>query len=608
MANFKCPICVENGHDTGSDGHLFLMADGNRFCCNKTHWHPENTYYFASCDADGNPVHDRASVPDVPKEVTEEPLVEQDEEAHTSSPFDTKVAPPSTKEVLKVQGFRGIPADQYDKYGVKCECNTDTGSPVKFYYPLHTHCGAEVQKIRVVEPEKDFFLSEAIGERKLKFMGQHRYSGEKECLITEGQDDAIAGDYILNARRPKNMKILVISVPNGANTKAFIDNAEFLEKFDRLVIDPDTDDAGMKLLDEVATLYPKIHVLKKTEKDASDMYKEQKQDEYIRGYNSAKRYMPKSIVDLNDFLGTLKVPNEMGLSYPWENVTRTTYGMVPHTILSIGSGPGIGKTTVVRAIQQHLMFHHKKQVGIFSLEDTTAQALKYLVGYMMNQRIHLPGAVYDTDEAYRIGQTLLGKAEFFDNKAFEGEWMRIETAIRFMFNSGVEHFFVDPVSALVETLSSSDANTALNAIYGRLKILTQDLPIYLMCINHLNNPKTGKKHEDGGRVKPSQFTGSKAAWRTSTEMWGCERNVNAEEPEERNVMTLRNLKHRIDGGKTGTTDQLYFNSKTGRQEEKDSHGNSPFVPEEPPAPPAEPKKIEKPVKYEGTTTLSSVLN
>jgi len=572
MENQPCPACKEQGHDSNGD-HLFLMTDGSRWCCSKTQYHSSNTYYFASVDDNGNPEHDRDKLEestDKPEEATEASSFPSDEEldgSYSDSPFAVSDEPVADEDALAVRGFRGIPADQYGKYGVKCECDESSGEPKKFYYPLHTQCGAEVHKIRIVNP-KDFLLSEKIGDRLLEFMGQNLYRGQKECLITEGQDDAITGDYIINSNRPKNMKVLVISVPNGANTKAFIDNREFLEKFDRLVFDPDTDEAGMKLLEKVAELFPSIKVLKKTEKDASDMFKEQKQEEYIRAYNTAKKFVPKSIVDLDEFLGTLKVPNEMGLSYPWTNVTETTYGMVPHTILSIGSGPGAGKTTVVRAIQQHLMFHHKKQVGIFSLEDTVAQALKYIVGYMMNERIHLPGATYDTKKAYTLGQSLRGKAEFFDNKAFEGEWLRIESAIRFMFSTGVEHFFIDPVSALIETLSSSDGNTALNAIYGRLKILTQDLPIYVMCVNHLNNPQTGTKHEDGGRVKPSQFTGSKAAWRASTEMWGCERNSNAEDPDERNIMTLRNLKHRIDGSKGGTADKLYFDKETGRQNEQ----------------------------------------
>ena len=610
MTNKRCPECQKSGHDTGSDdGHLFLMTDGKRWCCNHTHYHESNTYYFADIGTDGEPVHNRVEGEDKPvSSPPEEPQEETSEEVYADSPFGVTNPSESKCDDLATKGFRGVPDDSYRKYGVKCECSSSTGEPIKFYYPLYTHCGSEVQKIRVVEPEKNFFLSEEIGKRKLKFMGQQLYTNQKELCITEGQDDAIAADYMVNSNRPKNMKVLFVSVPNGANAKAFIDNEEFLEKFDRIVFDPDGDDAGKKLLDKVAELYPKIQVLKKSEKDASDMYSKDKSDEYVRGYNIAKKYVPPSIVNLDDFLGTLAVPNEMGLSYPWGNVTRTTYGMVPHTILSIGSGPGIGKTSVVRAIQQHLMFYHAQRVGIFSLEDPTAQALKYIVGYMMNQRIHLPGAIYDTARALELGKSLRGKAVFFDNKSFEGEWMRIENAIRFMFSEGVCYFFIDPVSALVENLSSSDANTALNAIYGRLKMLIQDLPIYVMCVNHLNNPSTGKKHEDGGRVKPSQFTGSKAAWRASTEMWGAERDTNAEDPTERDIMTLRNLKHRIDGGKMGCTDKLYFNGATGRQEET-PHG-APFNSQSLPTTPSGIVTSTTPqvAQVNQSTTLGSVLN
>ena len=75
----------------------------------------------------------------------------------------------------------------------------------------------------------------------------------------------------------------------------------------------------------------------------------------------------------------------------------------------------------------------------------------------------------------------------------------------------------------------------------------------------------------------SQFTGSKGQWRYSTDMWGAERNLLSEEQDEKNTMTIRNLKHRADGGKTGKTCKLHYNEDTGRLEEKTSRF-SPVVP------------------------------
>ena len=106
-----------------------------------------------------------------------------------------------------------------------------------------------------------------------------------------------------------------------------------------------------------------------------------------------------------------------------------------------------------------------------------------------------------------------------------------------------------------------------------MSYLIQELPIYIMLVNHLNNPATGKSHEEGGRVLASQFTGARGQWRYSTDMWGFERDLLSEDQDVKNTMTLRILKHRTDGNKTGKILKLKYNVDTGRQEEPDAFSN-----------------------------------
>jgi twinkle protein len=409
-----------------------------------------------------------------------------------------------------------------------------------------------------------------LDDRVPKFIGQHLWKGQRELLVCEGQDDAIASDYMLNEGRPASMQTLCVSVPSGANLKAFKDNYDFITEsnFSRVTFCPDNDDAGQKVVEQVASLFPKIRIMTISEKDACDMLKEKKQPEFKHNYVQAKKYKPPSIVDISKIVEKLDEFVPMGLSYPWENLTRVTYGMVAHQIVSVGSGPGAGKSSVVRAIQQHLMFHHELPIGNFALEDNTETALRYLIGYMINQRIHIPGSVYDKALVRSTAMSLVDKAYFFDNRYFKGEFKMIEQTIRFLHANGVNHFFIDPISALSAHLSASDANTFINSIMIDMSRLIQELPVYIMLVNHLNNPTSGKAHDEGGRVLPSQMTGSKSQWRYSTDMWGFERDLLNEDPEVKNTMTVRNLKHRSDGSKTGSTCQLHYNVDTGRLEER----------------------------------------
>jgi len=411
-----------------------------------------------------------------------------------------------------------------------------------------------------------------MSDESFDFFGQWLYAGEKFLAVFEGEEDSMAGSHILNNGIPKSMRCLCVSMPFGANLKAWKDNPDFLEKFDRVTFVPDQDEAGSAILEELASLYPGVLICgSMSEKDANAMLLEKKDAEFLRAYSQAAKYRPPAIVDINEYIPLLDEFVPMGLSYPWQNLTNDTYGMVAHQIVSVGSGPGVGKSSVVRAIQQHLMFHHKLKCGIFSLEDSTEQALRYLVGYMLNQRIHIPGSTYDKDLVMKTALSLRDRAYFFDNRFFQGEFRAIEEAMRYLYSEGVNYFFIDPVSALAAHLSSSDANTFINTIMIEMSRLIQEIPIYIMLVNHLNNPTSGPAHDEGGRVLASQFTGAKGQWRYSTDIWGFERDILNEDDTIKNTMFVRNLKHRSDGSKTGRVSVLNYNKDTGRLEEKSSN-------------------------------------
>ena len=86
-------------------------------------------------------------------------------------------------------------------------------------------------------------------------------------------------------------------------------------------------------------------------------------------------------------------------------------------------------------------------------------------------------------------------------------------------------------------------------------------------VSHLTTPKTGESHEEGGRVKENQFTGSRAIARWAHHMWALERNKQAEKEEDRHKTTIRCLKDRYTGRGTGQTFQVKYDTETGRLEE-----------------------------------------
>jgi len=159
---------------------------------------------------------------------------------------------------------------------------------------------------------------------------------------------------------------------------------------------------------------------------------------------------------------------------------------------------------------------------------------------------------------------LEGKAEFYDG--FSEDWNEVESQVRYFASKGIRFYFIDPVSALVEHLSPSDANTELGRIYRSIRKFRMEQGLTFFIVNHLNNPQSGKDHGAGGDVYGSQFSGSRAQWKYSTALWGLVRDQLADDPDERNKVKLSVIKDRL-GGNTGYV-YLKYNTATGKLEEE----------------------------------------
>lgn len=569
IPNRRCPVCVEGGHDNGSDaGHLYLMAKGDRWCCNRTDYHPDGRYVFYDNNPEENePIFDEEDVSE--KHINPWDAEESSQDALSSMFGATDARVPISTQSFSDEparrtlvDFRGVPKETWAEYGVTFEVD-ETGNPIKQFYPVTLNGKDRTFKVRLIE-EKEFFWLDTKRSKKKDLFGMTTVGAKvpKRILLTEGEVDAVSAYQMLS-----KWNVKCLSGMDGDSLKNIVHNMDFLSQVPDVCFCPDQDAAGNDYCEKLLSLLPECRVMKIPEKDANDMLQKGRVEEFVDAFFRAGNYQPPSIVEVSEIKDSLRDTVPVGIGYPWPSLDAITYGMNPHTILSVGSGPGAGKTTVVRSVQEHLMFNHVLPVGIFSLEESKEMTLRQLVGYRMNQRIHIPGSLYDVEEAMSHAEELEGKAYIYDRRFFNGKWEKIEKAIRFMYALGIKHFFIDPITALVVHLDASGQNTALGKIMSDLSTLMQELPIYVMLVNHLNNPTSGPTHDEGGRVLPSQFTGSKSQWRFSTDMWGIERNSLSEEEGDKNTVTIRNLKHRADGSLMGRVCKLTYNKGTGRLED-----------------------------------------
>jgi twinkle protein len=303
-------------------------------------------------------------------------------------------------------------------------------------------------------------------------------------------------------------------------------------------------------------------------KDACDMLAASMQKDFANAFwKGAKTYTPETIIRTSSIADEALKPIEYGLSYPYTELTKLTYGLRIPQLIGIGAGPGAGKTTIVQSIQEHLLFTHKEKIATFSLEETPAYSLRRLAGHMMRKPIHLPDCKYDVSKLQATLTSLEGKVFFYNQVDYNDSFNDIENTIRFLaITEGIKYFFIDPISALHAHLDSSETNTYLNHAMVRLSLIVKNLGVTVFYVSHLNNPiGSSKDHGEGAKVRAGQFSGSRAMWKFSTDLIGLQRNQLATDPDEKNTVEVVILKNRL-SGETGSF-KLKYNKATGTLED-----------------------------------------
>ena len=225
------------------------------------------------------------------------------------------------------------------------------------------------------------------------------------------------------------------------------------------------------------------------------------------------------------------------------------------------------------------------------LEEGNSKTLRGIAGKLTGKDYNNPTVDYPQQELDDALNMLTDKVYLYDHK-LDKTWDSIRAEIRYMvLVEGIRDIILDPISnltahlttseaneALNAHLTTSEANEALNAIFGEVASMADAMQFTLYYSSHLNLPESGAPHEEGGRVKASQFTGSRAMIKNSHYIIGIERNTQAEDELLRNTSTIRLLKDR-ENGNTGFFTCFYdkekrtflepeYNSKTEEGQEK----------------------------------------
>ena len=528
-----CPACRNAGGDRSGD-NLAVYSDGHGYCNACEHY--ENS---------SSPVNQS---------------YEEDSVMQTITPRGVSNA--SIKD-------RRISSNITSKFGVTVSYDKK-GQIEKHYYPYYDSNESNRllgYKERTVAT-KEFQI---IGTNKGSgLFGQNaNRSGGKYLTICEGEIDALSISEMFDG------KWQVVSLKNGASSASrdIKENLEYIESFDNIVLCFDQDQAGNDAVKAVQDIISvgKLKVCKLPMKDASDMLVNGKVKEFTNAWWSAESYTPAGIVRGKDtWEHLLKDENLVTVDYPWQGLNKLTYGFRAKELVTITSGSGMGKTSVVKELESYILDKTDDNLAIIHLEESIERSVKGLMSIKANLPIHIPQYERElsTDDKKVIWQEAVGDKNvfFYDHFGSMSEDSLLNVIRTYAKSYDCKWIVLDHLSIVVSDQEGIlDERKAIDAIMTKLRKIVQETGVGLFLISHLRRPQ-GKAHEEGGQVSLSELRGSAAIAQLSDIVIGLERNQQDDDPILRNQTTLRVIKNRF-SGLTGKACKLQYDADTGRLSE-----------------------------------------
>lgn len=623
VMNQPCPACQETGHDkTGN--HLMVFADGNRLC-RHAEYHKSGRAYFVPAGSD-DPILDMAITGQVKYTVDQfHTLVE---EGKLDSPalrtlalsgmrgqdawdVATEDERNEMKKELEVdlRFFETLPVmnlmsrhirGQYAKFYDVRVGKDENGKIDRHYYPQYSRKTGEWQGAKCRTLPKDFRFGSLgwIWGDTLMF-GQNTMqavldSGRRmdTLLITGGECDAMAAQEML-CESQKGTKwegtFFHVWSPNKgeATLQELIANKDVINKFKKVIFAFDNDEAGIKLTAQASKLFrDKAFKLTMPDgcKDANDCLKKGKSKEFVDSwFNPVSPFEGGNIRSMKHYRDKAKEVIADGLSYPWKGLDPVTYGMRLFSLVVVGAGSGVGKTTATKEVVYNLAYTHGKRVMVIYLEEQAHITTRSFAGFSINKDLTAP-ACHDKEDPFynEMRDYTKEEADAAIDKLCDDDMIYIgdlegrkdvDSVMELMeigIAMGYEYFIVDNLTSF-EHKGKDGKNVskveAIDETMKRLGTLKDENPIYIMLLSHLRRTQEDKPHEEGGEVRMSHFRGAGSITFWANAVFGLERNTKADTLTERCLTTIRAVKSRDAGHMTGTKVYCTMSLDTGRLNE-----------------------------------------
>ncbi len=420
----------------------------------------------------------------------------------------------------------------------------------------------------------------------LPLFGQWLWSGKgKRIVVTEGEIDCLSVSMVWQNKWP------VVSLPNGVQSgeKYIRMNSEFLAGYDKIVLCFDNDEAGRAGAEKCAELLPpgKVCIAHTSLKDANEHLMRGESKKLLDAIYEARTYQPDGILHVSDITSG-DAPVQKMWSFPWNNLTKGLMGQRSGEISLWASGTGSGKSSVMREMAYHHLIRGRR-IGMLMLEEAPLETLDDLIALKLNKAVRQirasrilntllideGGEALDfgfadnlTDEEYDDARDFFSEMPLYiyDHHG-TNEFGSVLQRVEYMASAlECDVIIVDHVTALVAGLARNGSEReSIDEIMRQLRSIVERTGVHIDLVSQLNR-LDGKAAEEGAQISLKNLRGSGSLGSVPNNVIAIERNQQAEDPEERNIVKVRILKGRFIGD-TGVVGHLKFNKQTRRLDE-----------------------------------------
>ena len=561
----------------GSKDNKAVYEDGSSHCFGCLATKPSEEFIAANQDKQvkkRKSVHDKEKEKSMVEVVTvkvKDPITEEvKEEIKTTTSYD-------------LSGWRNINNDTSKFYAVRGAYDESTGELESIFYPA-TRDGKLVGYKKRLLPKSFSGIGDTTATVEL--FGQFRYKNKssKYCLITEGEQDTVAGYQMLKEYQDKRggdyEPPVVVGISSGAQSaaKQIASNYSFFEQFTKVIYAADLDKAGQDSVDAVAKALPrgKAFILRGDLKDVAEYLEQGKEKSFINYFYNAQAWTPASLHSSNDlYAEALKYADLDKIALPsWlGKMNDMLAGGIPKgTLTLVAAASSIGKSTFNNQLIVDWIMENKKKpegrkevFGVLSLEATAGEFATQLLSYYCKQkfiniknreeRVKVMSQPEVQDKANELFTDESGQPTFLLCDDRGADLSDVEEKIEEMIRSmGITILMIDVTSDLFSGVENSRQEEHM----AFQKRLVKETGVSIINVVHTRKtPEGGKDGSRGAELTDSSIIGSSTLVKSAAVVIGLIRDKMADSELERNTTKLRILKSRH-AGNTGDAGSLYY--------------------------------------------------